>query len=267
MRNLFLAILAVLCFASCDTKLSPKHILVAGELKPYFEVVNRDYKVTNGKTIIELKRVKEGMPAGWSETMSLGKNPGEYEIGFTIEYSDKKDVLFCKETSDITRDAAELKALVATKTGETATISFAAPDDAVSFSVISSFTLHQTSATPAASAPRVSAPVAPADPNHVQLAGNMAKAGKIYMKLDFNGSSVSGSYYYASTKSPLYISGTRSGNHITLTECNSSGEITGEFSGTYTGTSFSGTMTSYYSKTYGIDYSSPHYHNFNLAAY
>lgn len=267
MRNLLLAILAVLCFASCETKMSPKHILVSGELKPYFEVVNRDYQVNNGKTIIEFKRVKEGMPAGWTESMNLGKNTGEYEIGFTIEYSDKNDVLFSKETTEMTRDAAELKALVATKTGESATITFAAPDDATSFSVISSFTPHQASAAPAASAPRVSAPVAPADPNHVQLAGNMAKAGKIYMKLDFNGSSVSGSYYYASTKSPLYISGTRSGNQITMTECNSSGEVTGEFSGTYTGTSYSGTMTSYYSKTYGVDYSSPHYHNFNLTTY
>lgn len=264
MRNILIAFVAALCFISCESKMSPKHILLSGDLKPYFEVINRDYTIADGKSVIEFRRIKEGMPAGWTQGMNLGTNSGEFEIGLTVEYSDSKGVLFRKETTDIARDANELRMLVNTKTGESATVTFMAPSDATTFCVVSNFTSHAAVSTHQASVPQ---PVVPRDPNHVQLAGNLAKAGKIYMTLDFNGSAVSESYYYASTKSPLYISGSRSGSHIELTETNGSGEVTGEFSGTYTGSAFSGTMTSYYSKSMGVDYSSPHYHSFNLSVY
>lgn len=266
-RNSFILMVLTLLFTlvSCNKPITPNSLVMQGDLKSFFQVVNKEYNISDGNVILEFKRTMDGMPAGWTKEMNIGSNEGEYELGIAVDFYDDSENIVGKSSTELSSSTTELKALVQLAEGERSSIRFKAPKGATHFKVSSSFTAHvaakNTTTTTAAVQP---VPAAPRDPNHVTFAGNMAKAGTIYMTLDFNGSSVTGSYYYGTTRSPLSVSGTRNGNHIELYEYNKYGEMSGEFSGTYNGSSFTGTMTSYYSKNYGIDYDSPHYHSFNL---
>lgn len=65
----------------------------------------------------------------------------------------------------------------------------------------------------------------------------------IVMKLSVSDDSVSGSYYYTSKNKPISLSGTRTGNSVSLTET-TNGKETGRFVGTLTDDEISGTWMS-----------------------
>lgn len=263
---ILMALTLLLTLVSCNKPLTPNSLVIQGDLKSFFQVVNKEYNVSDGSVILEFKRTMDGMPAGWTKDMNIGSNEGEYEMELAVDFYDDSENIVGKSSTELSSSTTELKALVQLSEGEKSSIRFKAPKGATHFKVSSSFTAHVAAkSTPTTTTTAVqAAPVAPRDPNHVNFAGSIAKAGSVYMTLNFSGNSVSGSYYYGTTRSPLSLSGTRNGSHIELYEYNKYGEQSGVFSGTYNGSSFSGTMTSYYSKNYGLDYDSPHYHSFNL---
>lgn len=62
--------IVVMCLTSCggDSVVKPSSVKVNGALSKYFEVVDRDYKLSDGKLSVEFKRIAVGNPIGvsWS---------------------------------------------------------------------------------------------------------------------------------------------------------------------------------------------------------
>jgi hypothetical protein len=72
--------------------------------------------------------------------------------------------------------------------------------------------------------------------------GKMNNRYEIHMRLDVEGSKVTGSYYYTSTFIPIYLEGTRNGNSVTLTE-KVNDSITGTFKGSMVNNLYKGNWT------------------------
>lgn len=95
----------------------------------------------------------------------------------------------------------------------------------------------------------------PADPNH--YTGSIGKY-KVDCYIYFNGSTVTGKYRYTRMKGTggwLSLGGTKSGNHVELSEWTNEGEVSGYWSGTISGNSIHGTMTNYKGTNYSFNIS------------
>lgn len=85
---LFAAIAILLVACKGGDTMTPVSEKIQGPLGEYFEVVSRDYKAIDGKVSIEIKRIKEGLPAPWEEGMEVGYTGGYCEPIFYIEFQD-----------------------------------------------------------------------------------------------------------------------------------------------------------------------------------
>jgi hypothetical protein len=102
---------------------------INGPLGDYFEVVNKDYKVTDKGTVgIEFKRIKAGFPAPWNENMKVGYSDGYFEPLFTAEFQDKDGNTLSKYKMDIVWDREELEELAALRENESTTLKFDVQD-------------------------------------------------------------------------------------------------------------------------------------------
>lgn len=128
---LFIAIAAV-CLASChsESTIKPTSVKINGPLSEYFEVVDRNYKLTDGKVNIEFKRIEEGGP----ESSSLNSNPT-----FTVELLDEDGNSISSSSTSVVWSREQLEAVFALGVDETASITFEFDDTkgAVNFKVSS----------------------------------------------------------------------------------------------------------------------------------
>lgn len=125
-------------------RMTPSKTQVSGPLHGYFEVVDRNYKVTGGKMHVELKRVKEGFPAPWNDEMELGYSEQCFEPGFYVEYLDSDGDIVSKDATSIIYDKQELRSIAELNIDESAAITFSATSsDATSFRMGSSFIVHE----------------------------------------------------------------------------------------------------------------------------
>ena len=140
---LFAAIAILLVACKGGDTVTPVSEKIQGPLGEYFEVVSRDYKAIDGKVSIEIKRIKEGLPAPWEEGMKMGTSEG-YDIDFSIEFQDGDGNVVRKETTDF-NNFDEEKAVVALAVGDIATITFRdSPEEGASqFKVSSTFEVQQ----------------------------------------------------------------------------------------------------------------------------
>lgn len=113
---LFIAI-AALCLASChsESTINPTSVKINGPLSEYFEVVDRNYKLTDGKVNIEFKRIEEGGP----ENASWNANPM-----FTVELLDEDGNSISSSSTSLALSQEQLEAVFALSVDETASITF-----------------------------------------------------------------------------------------------------------------------------------------------
>lgn len=191
---------------------------IQGPLKDYFEVVPNDYKTSDGKVSIEIKRIKEGFPAPWKEGMEVGYNNGQVEPRFTVEFQNSDGNVVSKDKTDIVSDMDELNAVAALGVDETATITFECKEGATQFKMGSTFKSHGE------------------EEKTLNLEGGIGQY-PIMMTIHIaSNGEVTGAYYYKS-KGPgnyLYVKGEKSDDHITLNEFTRDGKQTGTYEGTYT---------------------------------
>lgn len=245
MKKLFsLSIIAALvacmmisCSGGDSIKATQKSI--NGDLKDYYEVVEKDYKVNDkGMVNIELKRIKEGMPGKWDKKMNMGvytEGAGVYEIAFIAEFLDKDDNVIEKVSSSIVEDLQSLQDIVAINVDETSSISFKVPEKAEKFRMRSIFKCDGAESAEASS-----------DDNHLKLSGTIGSY-PVNMVLNIDGAGdVTGAYYYQK-KGPgnlLALKGSRADNgEISLAEFDNNGACTGFFVGKVNNGVFSGVMT------------------------
>jgi len=117
---------------------------INGPLGDYFEVVNKDYKVTDKGTVgIEFKRIKAGFPAPWNENMKVGYSDGYFEPLFTAEFQDKDGNTLSKDKMDIVVDDEELEELAALRENESTTLKFDVQDkETCLVKITSTFEVH-----------------------------------------------------------------------------------------------------------------------------
>jgi len=130
---------------SCDDKkdgFRPEQAKISGPLGDYFEVIDRSYGIKDGRVMVEIKRIKKGLPAPWEEGISVGYQDGCCKPLFSIEVKDEKGDIIAKDESDIVWEEDELRAIVALSVDETSSIPFSVVEGGKSFKIGSSFIVN-----------------------------------------------------------------------------------------------------------------------------
>lgn len=196
-----LAAVLVLTVTSCfDKGIKPANVAITGPLGQYFQVVDKQCKIRDGKVSVEVKRIADGLPAPWISDFGtkVGTEAGEIEPVLGIEFFDKNDLSDgCAYSLDHDNglynvNVKELQKMVNLPVGGTCSVTFEADsDDATTFLVFSTFKYN------------------PKFPFHTRLSGairtNSGKSYPIVMDLNFKDpedgaflADVSGYYFYKS---------------------------------------------------------------------
>ena len=134
LKYLAMAVLAV-SLAACEgsDKLTPTAKRLNGPLGQFFEVVERDYKMSEGnKLSVEFKRIAEGGPtdASWSSRPT-----------FTVELLDEDGNSIASGNTDVVRTEDQLESVFSLGVNESASITFDFDEDnsknAIKFKVTS----------------------------------------------------------------------------------------------------------------------------------
>lgn len=136
---------AALLLASCGGKTAtPSKDTISGPLGQYFKVVDRNYKINDGRINIEIERTAAGLPSPWKEGMEVGYQDGQVQPGFTAEFLDAEGDVICSDKTDIVFEKDALKATVALAVGESTSIPFIVTGKKVAaFRVSSTFEYHE----------------------------------------------------------------------------------------------------------------------------
>ncbi len=226
-KNIFLLLISAICMlVSCgdSKKIVPEQSKITGPLGDYYEVVDREYSIIDGKISVEIKRIKDGMPTPWKEGMEVGYDDGYFEPHFTIELKDNDGNIISKDKTDIVFDREDLKTISSIGVDETASISFDAKEGASKFKIGSTFTVHNGDSNN--------------EDNSTSISGSYDFKGKvdkypITMHLEIDNERAKGSYYYdkQGSNAQLSLSGTIDGDMLDLNETDSNGTPTGHFKG------------------------------------
>lgn len=244
--NIILVAIMAIFLMGCkggDT-ISPKDNKIQGALGEYFEVVDNDCKVNDGKVSIEIKRIKEGLPAPWVAGVEIGYDEGRFEPTFVVEFLDEDDNVVSKASTDIALDVDDLRTIISLGVNESSTIQFDCTDDAVSFKMSSTFEVHGANGK-AADETEVTEEI-------VTLEGEIGPY-PILMTLHIDAYGViTGAYDYKGQHTRLFLLGQKDGEHIEINEFTKKGRQSGTFDGTYENGRFMGTFRTR-SGTYKFD--------------
>lgn len=147
---IFCSLVSALLFTGCggNKGITPAKETISGPLGQYFKVVNRSYKINEGKVNIEIERIEDGLPDPWEEGIEVGYSDNRVEPGFVVEFMDEDGDVVCKDQTDIVWTKDELVSVVALAVGETSTIPFSAKGKKITqFKVSSTFKYHEPEVT------------------------------------------------------------------------------------------------------------------------
>lgn len=232
--NIILVAIMAIFLMGCKSgdTIAPKDNKIQGVLGEYFEVVDKDCKVNDGKVSIEIKRIKEGLPAPWVSGMEIGCDEGQFKPTFVIEFLDEDDNVVSKASTDIALDMDDLRTITSLGVNESSTIQFECADNAVSFKMSSIFEVNggkgmvdeETEVTE----------------ETVTLEGKIGPYSIIMtLHIDAYGV-VTGAYKYKGKHACLYLLGQKDSEHIEINEFTDKGIQSGTFDGTYENGRFMG---------------------------
>lgn len=240
MRKLGLALFALVlvAFTSCGKGITPVTEKIDGPLGDYFEVVSKPYQANEeGMVALELKRIKDGLPAPWQQGMAMGTDDNTFEPVFKAEFIDKEGKVFSTDETDISFNRSELTDLFKKPVGEIGSLAFGVNAKvAKQVKIGSEFTVRQ--------------------PTKINLSGSIGKNLPICMSLLISThGNVKGAYYYKKMgpNALLYLKGDLDGDDLPLMEYNKKGNHTGEYDGTFTGNRYRGEFEAYTGSTYDFD--------------
>ena len=115
--KLFVMTLIAILLAACSNggKINPISKKINGPLGKFFEVVERDYKISDGELSVEFKRIAEGGPsdASWSTSPS-----------FLVELQDEDGNVISTESTHVVNTEDQLESVFSLGVDETASITF-----------------------------------------------------------------------------------------------------------------------------------------------
>ena len=225
--KLFVMTVIAISLAACGNggSINPTSKKVNGPLGKFFEVVERDYKVKDGKLGVEFKRIAEGGPnnASWST-----------EPTFTVELQDEDGNVIETVSTNVVSSEDELESVFSLGVDETASITFVfdKTDGAAKFKVSSKWKDDGNEDDNES---------ASSGDQSVDLRGTI-DTYSVTMHLDISGSQIKGSYYY-DKKGPdakLNLVGTSEDDIFDINETDASGTPTGHFKGKFSNGMFTG---------------------------
>ena len=207
-------------FVACSNgeKVSPTSQKVNGPLGKFFEVVERDYKMSENELNVEFKRIAEGGPKGasWSS-----------EPMFTVELQDEDGNVLTSKRTDVVLDKEKLETIFSLGIDETASITFKFDKDKIK----------------GASRFKVSSRWGEGDETDSKgsgIDGTYNLHGKvdkypISMNISIDGTTVKGTYYYdkQGANNKLTLSGTNNDGELDINETDAAGTPTGHFKGEF----------------------------------
>ena len=207
MRELGLALFALVlvAFTSCGNGITPVTEKIDGPLGDYFEVVSKPYQANEeGMVALELKRIKDGLPAPWQQGMAMGTDDNTFEPVFKAEFIDKDGKVFSTDETDISFNRSELTDLFKKPVGEIGSLAFGVNAKvAKQVKMGSDFTVRQ--------------------PTKINLSGFMGRNLPVCMSLLISThGNVKGAYYYKryGPTALLYLKGDLKGDDLPLMEYN-----------------------------------------------
>ena len=231
-------------------KLTPTAKKVNGPLGKFFEVVERDYKMSENELSVEFKRIAEGGPSGasWST-----------EPTFTVELQDEDGNSIASEHTHVVFNKEQLESVFSLGVDETASITFKfgkdKAKDATKFKVSITFKFGKDKAKDATKF-KVSSKWGDGDDDSsdnsasessdertVDLRGMVDKY-PVTMHLEIKGSQVKGTYYY-DRKGPdakLNLLGSNENDIMEINETDANGTPTGHFTGRFSNGIYTGSF-------------------------
>ena len=244
MRKIIYLAICAMGIVSCGNKgtIDPTSKKINGPLGKFFEVVERDYKISDNELSIEFKRISEGGPTGasWSS-----------EPTFTVEIQDEDGNSIASKHTDVVFNKEQLESVFSLGVDETTSITFKFNKDkikdAARFKVSSKWnegedkpSYHSTG-----------------NNGIYDLKGSVGDYPAT-MHFEIEGTDVNGNYYYDKLGGPnnrLIISGkVKEDGIIDLNETTSKGKPTGHFIGRIDGDYFSGEFFNNQGKQFSFNF-------------
>lgn len=214
MKNfkLFAFVLSASFLTACGggSSIKPVSQKVNGPLGKYFEIVDREYKISGDKLSVEFLRIADGGP----EDASLTTHPT-----FTAELLDEDGNLISSASTDVVHTEDQLEAIFSLGLKESAsvTFNFDTTKGAAKFKVSSKWDEKE-----------------PTSQGSFDLGGAVDKY-PITMHIDIDGNQVKGNYFYnkRGPNAKLNLSGTFEDGEMDLNETDEKGTPTGHFKGEF----------------------------------
>ena len=203
----------VSCFFACSdggNSIKPVAKKINGPLGNFFEVVDRDYKIKDGKLSIEVQRIADGGPEDASWTT---------EPAFTVELLDEDGNLISSKSTSLVLTKEQLEAVFSLGAEESSSITF----DFNNTKGVAKFKVSSKW-----------------DESKGTVQGSFDLGGAIYkypitMHIEIDGNQVEGNYYYTKRgpNAKLQLSGTYKDGKMNLNETDEKGVPTGHFKGDF----------------------------------
>ena len=226
--KLFIMIAIAISFAACGNggKINPTSKKVNGPLGKFFEVVERDYKLSDDQLGVEFKRISEGGPndASWDTHPT-----------FLVELQDEDGNVISTANTDVVFTKEQLETIFSLAVDETASITFKfdKTKGTSKFKVSSKWDADKEESS--------DTNIESVEDKTVDLAGNVDKY-PVTMHLVISGTQVKGSYYYdkQGANAKLKLMGTNEDGIIDINETDADGTPTGHFRGKFVNGVYSG---------------------------
>ena len=220
--------LIAISLAACGNggKINPISKKINGPLGKFFEVVERDYKISDGELSVEFKRIAEGGPsdASWSTSPT-----------FLVELQDEDGNVISTESTHVVNTEDQLESVFSLGVDETASITFKfdKTKGASKFKVSSKWESDKEESS--------DTNIESVEDKTVDLTGNVDKY-PVTMHLEISGTQVKGSYYYdkQGANAKLKLMGTNEDGIIDINETDADGTPTGHFRGKFVNGVYSG---------------------------
>lgn len=226
-----------LVMLSCNQEnkaVKPASPNINGPLGEYFQLVQGDYPVQEGKTAISFKRIKEGWPVPMNTDAALGDCDECYEPSLMAEFMDQEGNVLMKVQADFFSSPEQIKTLMDLKLDETSSVSFAVGLKGITqVKMLSDFVYHGTATS--------------------NMSGTINGTMDILMALEFSPQGEAKGGYYHVKFGPfamLGLKGMLNGTALMLDEYSMEGKHLGRFDGTFKEGTYEGTYEAFDGKTY-----------------
>ncbi|MCR5013165.1 MAG: hypothetical protein K6A28_00140 [Bacteroidales bacterium] len=224
---------------SQNTAVSPLTDKINGPLGEYFQIVQREFLVQDGRVTIDLRRVKDGFPVPVKSNAPLGSCPDCYEMALMAEFMDADGNVLTRSVADYTSAYDEISFLSKLPMNETSSVTFAIGAPGVSkVKLLSDFDYHGKATC--------------------NLSGNVKGTMDVLMSLEFSPEGEARGAYYHRQFGPdatLYLVGSLMNQELLLNEYSTLGKRIGSFKGMFKDGVYSGDYKAFDGRTYNFSLS------------